>query len=101
MIEVLIVDDDFMVARIHPGFVQRTPGFTVTGVAHTGAQALVEAERLQPDLVLLDVYLPDVSGLDLLGASARRPPRSTSSSSRRPGRRTRSGERCAAASCTT
>ena len=64
----LVVDDDFMVARIHTGFVERTPGFTVTGVAHTGAQALIEAERLQPDLVLLDVYLPDVSGLDLLGA---------------------------------
>jgi response regulator of citrate/malate metabolism len=68
VIEVLVVDDDFMVARIHTGFVDRTPGFTVTGVAHTGAQALAEAERLQPDLVLLDVYLPDVSGLDLLGA---------------------------------
>ncbi len=68
MIEVLVVDDDFMVARIHTGFVARTPGFAVTGVAHTGAQALVEAQRLQPDLVLLDVYLPDVSGLDLLGA---------------------------------
>ena len=66
MIEVLIVDDDFMVARIHTGFVERTPGFTVTGVAHNGAEALAEAERLQPDLVLLDVYLPDVSGLDLL-----------------------------------
>ena len=37
MIEVLVVDDDFMVARIHTGFVERTPGFTVTGVAHTGA----------------------------------------------------------------
>ena len=68
MIEVLVVDDDFMVARIHKGFVERTPGFTVTGVAHTGAEALEQAERLQPDLVLLDVYLPDVSGLDLLGA---------------------------------
>ena len=67
VIEVLVVDDDFMVARIHTGFVERTPGFTVTGVAHTGAEALAEAERLQPDLVLLDVYLPDVSGLDLLG----------------------------------
>jgi response regulator of citrate/malate metabolism len=66
VIEVLIVDDDFMVARIHTGFVERTPGFTVTGVAHNGAEALAEAERLQPDLVLLDVYLPDVSGLDLL-----------------------------------
>jgi response regulator of citrate/malate metabolism len=68
VIEVLVVDDDFMVARIHTGFVERTPGFRVTGVAHTGADALAQAERLQPDLVLLDVYLPDVSGLDLLGA---------------------------------
>ena len=66
MIEVLIVDDDFMVARIHSGFVERTPGFTVTGVAKTGAEALELAAQLQPDLVLLDVYLPDVSGLDLL-----------------------------------
>ncbi len=68
MIEVMVVDDDFMVAKIHTGFVERTPGFTVSGVAHTGAEAIREAERLQPDLVLLDVYLPDVSGLDLLGA---------------------------------
>ena len=66
MIDVLIVDDDFMVAKIHRGFVERTEGFQVVGVAHTGAEALAEAERLQPDLVLLDVYLPDTSGLDLL-----------------------------------
>lgn len=66
MIRVLIVDDDFMVARIHTGFVERTPGFEVAGVAHTGAEALTQVERLEPDLVLLDVYLPDTTGLDLL-----------------------------------
>ncbi|MBO9519975.1 MAG: response regulator [Nocardioidaceae bacterium] len=66
MIDVLIVDDDFMVAKIHQGFVERTPGFQVVGVAHTGAEALALTEQLQPDLVLLDVYLPDVLGLDLL-----------------------------------
>ena len=66
MIKVLIVDDDFMVAKVHAGFVRQTPGFAVVGVAHTGAQALVEAKRLQPDLVLLDIHLPDISGLDLL-----------------------------------
>jgi response regulator of citrate/malate metabolism len=66
MIKVLIVDDDFMVAKVHAGFIQRTPGFAVVGVAHTGAQAVTETERLQPDLVLLDIHLPDINGLDLM-----------------------------------
>jgi response regulator of citrate/malate metabolism len=63
---VLIVDDDFMVASIHTRFVDRTPGFRVVGVAATGATALAEIERLEPDLVLLDVHLPDLSGVDVL-----------------------------------
>jgi response regulator of citrate/malate metabolism len=66
LINVLIVDDDFMVAKVHAGFIQRTPGFAVVGVAHTGAQAVLETQRLQPDLVLLDIHLPDVNGLDLM-----------------------------------
>lgn len=66
MIKVLIVDDDFMVAKVHAGFIQRTAGFTVVGAAHTGAQAVVETQRLQPDLVLLDIHLPDINGLDLM-----------------------------------
>ncbi|UVJ39786.1 response regulator [Arthrobacter sp. CJ23] len=66
MIKVLIVDDDFMVAKVHSGFVRQTPGFEVVGVAHTGAQAVIEARRLMPDLVLLDIHLPDISGLELL-----------------------------------
>jgi response regulator of citrate/malate metabolism len=66
MINVLIVDDDFMVAKVHAGFIQRTPGFAVVGVAHTGAQAMAETARLQPDLVLLDIHLPDINGLDLM-----------------------------------
>ena len=66
MINVLIVDDDFMVAKVHAGFIQRTPGFAVVGVAHTGAQAVAETGRLMPDLVLLDIHLPDINGLDLM-----------------------------------
>lgn len=66
MIRVLIVDDDFMVARVHTGFVQRTAGFTVVGVAHTGRQALRAAAELQPDLVLLDIHLPDIDGIAVL-----------------------------------
>lgn len=63
---VLIVDDDFMVARIHSGFVERTPGFEVAGVARTGEEALALAASLDPDLLLLDVHLPDISGLEVL-----------------------------------
>ncbi|GAA3021657.1 response regulator [Actinokineospora globicatena] len=66
MISVLVVDDDFMVARVHSGYIERTPGFTVAGVAHTGAQALALTARLRPDLVLLDIYLPDMGGLEVL-----------------------------------
>jgi response regulator of citrate/malate metabolism len=66
VISVLVVDDDFMVARIHTGFVQRVPGFEVVGSRHTGAEALAAVAELKPDLVLLDLYLPDLFGLDVL-----------------------------------
>lgn len=66
MIRVLVVDDDFMVARVHSGFVERTPGFTVVGTSHTGADALDKTVALGPDLVLLDIYLPDMTGLAVL-----------------------------------
>ena len=66
MIRTLIVDDDFMVAKVHAGFVAALDGFEVVGTAHTGAAALEEIARLRPDLVLLDVYLPDMTGLDVL-----------------------------------
>jgi response regulator of citrate/malate metabolism len=66
MIRVLIVEDDFMVARVHAGFVQRTAGFTVAGVAHTGAEAVDAVAKLRPDLVLLDIYLPDMPGITVL-----------------------------------
>lgn len=63
---VLVVDDDFMVASIHTRFVERAEGFRVVGVAATGEAALAEIARLHPDLVLLDVHLPDISGIDVL-----------------------------------
>ena len=64
--KVLVVDDDFMVAKVHSGYVERIEGCTVVGVAHRGTEALELAAQLRPDLVLLDVYLPDLSGVEVL-----------------------------------
>ena len=65
-ITVLVVDDDFRVAGVHVGFVEAVPGFRVVGTAHTGAEARVLAASLRPELVLMDVYLPDEDGLEVV-----------------------------------
>jgi DNA-binding NarL/FixJ family response regulator len=73
---VLIVDD-------HPSFrasaraILEAEGFEVVGEAHDGASALAAARSLDPDLVLLDVQLPDANGFDLCEfLCAEGPPRS-------------------------
>ncbi|MER6838066.1 response regulator [Streptomyces cellulosae] len=63
---VLVVDDDFRVARVHRAYVDRVDSFRVVGVAGSGEQALSAVDELRPDLVLLDLYLPDVFGLDVI-----------------------------------
>lgn len=65
-VRVLIVDDDFRVADIHRGFMEEAEGFTVVGSAQSGEAALRLSKELEPDLVLLDIYLPDGLGTDVL-----------------------------------
>ena len=66
MIRTLIVEDDFRVAEVHRAFVERLVGFVVVGEARTAAEAIGLVQRTQPDLILLDMYLPDRSGLEVL-----------------------------------
>jgi response regulator of citrate/malate metabolism len=65
-LKVLIVDDDFMIARMHGKFVEQQEGYQAVGIANNFEQALTLARDLQPDLILLDVYLPDRSGIEVL-----------------------------------
>jgi response regulator of citrate/malate metabolism len=66
VIRTLIVDDDPMTASIHRSYVERVNGFEVVGEAHSGREALELTVRLVPDLLLLDIYMPDLSGLEVL-----------------------------------
>jgi len=66
VIRTLVVDDDYHVAHAHALSVGRVAGFSVVGEAHSAEEArlLIKAER--PDLLLLDMYLPDYNGLELV-----------------------------------
>jgi two-component system CitB family response regulator len=66
LIKTLVVDDDFRVAGIHAARVARVEGFECVGQVHSAAAAREAIARLTPDLLLLDVHLPDEDGISLL-----------------------------------
>lgn len=76
MIRTLIVDDDPAAVGIHREYVDRLPEFTAVAATTSGAEAVQLAGTLRPDLVLLDMYLPDLPGLEVLRAlrASGRPP---------------------------
>jgi two-component system CitB family response regulator len=61
---VLIVEDDDLVRTVHRALIEETPGFQVVSAVGTLAQAQRDLADLSPDLLLVDIYLPDGSGLD-------------------------------------
>ncbi|WP_068673172.1 response regulator [Oceanobacillus sp. Castelsardo] len=66
MIRVLIVEDDFRIADIHAGFLKGVSNAEIIGKALTGKDAIEIVSNYEVELVLLDLYLPDISGLELI-----------------------------------
>lgn len=65
-LRVIVVDDDFMIANVHKKFIESEMGFNVVATTHNFEQTLAEINNKKPDLLILDVYLPDRSGIELL-----------------------------------
>ncbi|CVN64109.1 response regulator [Bacillus altitudinis] len=66
MIKVLIAEDDFRIAAIHESYIQKVQGFQVAGKAKSAKDLWEALQKEQVDLILLDVYMPDELGTNLL-----------------------------------
>ncbi|RZQ59588.1 response regulator [Amycolatopsis suaedae] len=64
MIRVLVADDQALLRGSFRMLVDSAPGLTVVGEAATGAEAVELAGTLSPDLVLMDVRMPEMDGIE-------------------------------------
>ncbi|WP_206813018.1 response regulator [Paradesulfitobacterium ferrireducens] len=65
-IDLILVEDDPMVMAVNEGFIEQIGGFQIIGTARSGAEGLDLIQSLRPRLVLLDIYLPDMDGVEVL-----------------------------------
>ena len=63
---VMIIEDDIAIAELHHKYLSQLSGLEVVGIATTRMEAEMQLEVLKPDLLLMDVYLPDGTGLEIL-----------------------------------
>jgi DNA-binding NarL/FixJ family response regulator len=73
-IRVLVVDDSAVTSQTISNFLQRQESVEVVGTAADGAQAVEQARRLQPDLILMDVQMPGMNGLEATSIILRESP---------------------------
>ena len=67
-LQILLVDDNRTFLAAVKNFLDTLPQVEVVGQAYNGRSALALAEQLQPDLVLLDIVMPEMNGLDTAAA---------------------------------
>lgn len=67
-IRVLVVDDSVVIRRLVAGILSEDPGIEVVGSAVNGRAALAKVETLAPDLVTMDIEMPEMNGIEAVRA---------------------------------
>ncbi len=75
LVDVLIVDDQAPFRRVARAVVEATPGFQVVAMAETGEEAVSLAGRMEPALVLMDITMPGIDGIEAARRILRARPR--------------------------
>ncbi|NUP33315.1 MAG: response regulator transcription factor, partial [Streptomycetaceae bacterium] len=63
MVKVLIVDDQVLIRAGMAAILRAAPGYEVVGEASNGTEAVALAERTEPDVILMDIRMPDTDGI--------------------------------------
>jgi len=66
LIQMMIIEDDPLAAKVYKQFTEKIEGLEVSAIANSGNEALHYLQTFKPQLILLDIYLPDMNGIDLL-----------------------------------
>lgn len=74
-LRVLVVDDSVVIRRMLCDVIATDPSLEVVGTAPNGAIAVTRVQQLNPDLVTLDVEMPEMDGLEALGVLRKQHPR--------------------------
>lgn len=66
IITVVLIEDDLMVQEVNRGFIEKVDGFKVVGCASNGIDGIKLIRELDPDLAIVDIYMPDMDGLETI-----------------------------------
>lgn len=66
VIKILLIEDDPMVREVNRQFIERIEGFEIVGTAGNGVIGFQKIKELKPDVVLMDIFMPEQDGLETL-----------------------------------
>ena len=65
-IQVLLVEDDPMVRQVNRQFIEQVAGYHLIGTAKNGVEGIQQIKQLKPDLVFMDIFMPEQDGIETL-----------------------------------